>query len=328
MRKKQDLLISIIIPVYNVEDYLEKCLDSVINQTYKNLEIILIDDGSTDTSGKICDQYALQDKRIKVVHQKNGGVSVARNAGLSLVKGKYLTFIDSDDYVHPEYLEYLINLLTSYKATISSCGYKYIYPAKTKEYFVEEKIRVMDSMEALKRMLYQSGFNNSLWGKLYCIELFTGILFPKDKIHEDLDVMYKILLKAKKIVSGEMPYYNYVQSSGSLMRKEFSEHVFDVLDVVYHMSKDLQKYPELTNAVNSRVVNAEFFVLRQLPVKKYPEKYKQLKKNIKTKRITILKDPLVRKKTKLGIILSYFGFFWIKPFYKLVENSFLVKKID
>ena len=151
--KKQDL-ISIVVPIYNVEKYLEKCINSIIIQTYKNIEIILVNDGSTDSSGKICDIYLKKDKRIKVIHKKNGGLSDARNVGIENAKGKYIAFIDSDDFIDSDFIEILYNLIIEYNADVSCCKCNVIYK-KNKKQQVEEKINIFTNYEAINEMLYQ-----------------------------------------------------------------------------------------------------------------------------------------------------------------------------
>ena len=192
--------VSVIIPVYKVEKYLEKCIDSVINQSYSNLEIILVDDGSPDNCGKICDKYAKKDNRIRVIHKTNGGLSDARNNGIKIATGNYIAFIDSDDYVTEDYIEYLLKLIIDNNSDISIVmPYEVDENYIVKKIFKREKIYNYNSNDALKTMLYQKKFETSAWGKLFKKNVVNGIYFPTGKIYEDIGTIYKYILRAKKI---------------------------------------------------------------------------------------------------------------------------------
>ncbi len=327
---KNTPLISIILPIYNVEKYLSKCLDSIIHQTYENLEIILVDDGSTDACPEICDKYAKQDSRIKVIHQENMDVSGARNTGLANVSGEYISFIDPDDYVAKDYIGYLFQLLKDNQCDMAICGMTFVYEdgaSKTKINSIETEI--LNSFDALEFMLYQKKINNSPCAKLYKRELFDGIIYPLNKRYEDLGTTYKLIMKCNTIVIGNQPYYYYFQSKNSIVRSEFNSKTLDILDMVYQLEKDVLKvYPNLINAVQSRILNANFFVIRQLPKKKYKNEYYKIKENIKLTRIDVLKDPKSRLKTKLGILVSFFGISMLKLFYSLLNRVYFVKKLD
>ena len=176
-------------------------------------------------------------------------------------------------------------------------------------------------------MLYQVKINNSAWGKLYKKELFKNISFPDGLYYEDLATTYKLFLKSKKIALNNLPYYYYLQRNDSIS-KQFSPKTFDILKVVYLMQKDLTDYPILENAVKSRVLNAEYFVLRQLPKKQYKKEFEQIKKSIKEKRGYVLFDKEVRLKTKIGIVISYFSFSIIPFIYKVLGNHYFLKKLN
>ena len=206
-------LISVIIPVYNVEKYIEKCIYSVINQTYKNIEIILVDDGSTDISGKICDDFEKKDYRIKVIHKKNGGLSDARNVGIDVSTGKYIVFIDSDDYVDKKHIEYLYNMITKNNADISICQFNIVYEnsdIQITDFTKKDTIKIFDNKKALETMLYNKKFCNSACTKMYKKELFDDIRFPIGKLYEDLGTTYKLIEKTTKVVLGQRTTYNYL----------------------------------------------------------------------------------------------------------------------
>lgn len=213
--------ISIVVPVYNVEKYLDNCIESILNQTFKDFELILVDDGSTDKSGEICDKYNVKDDRIKVIHKSNGGVSSARNAGLDIACGKYIGFVDSDDIIHPRMYEILYDLIQVYKSDISCCNFKNIYSEVNEEY---EDINItevieMNNIQAVSN-LYGKNINVRLvvaWNKLYIRELFDDIRYELGKIHEDEFIAHKLLYKCKKIVYTNDELYYYLQREGSIM---------------------------------------------------------------------------------------------------------------
>lgn len=215
--------ISIIVPVYNVEKYLENCIESILNQTFKDFELILVDDGSTDNSGKICDIYEKKDSRIKVIHKNNGGLSSARNAGLDIACGKYVGFVDSDDSIHPKMYEVLYNLIEKYKSDISCCNYKYTYDISNQnheELNLNEVIE-MSNIEAIKR-LHDEDIGVKLvvaWNKLYNRYLFDNIRYEIGRIHEDEFIAHRILYECKKIIYIDNKLYYYLQREGSIMSK-------------------------------------------------------------------------------------------------------------
>ena len=173
--------ISIVVPIYNVEKYLERCIKSIINQTYKNLEIILVDDGSKDNCYNICEIYKKQDNRIVVIHKENGGLSDARNVGLLNSTSELICFIDSDDYVQKDYIEMLYNNLIEFKADISVCGFSHEREGQKSKYEKREYTETYDSQEALKKMInLNSNFSVCAWNKLYRKKLFDNIEYPKE----------------------------------------------------------------------------------------------------------------------------------------------------
>lgn len=208
-------LISIIVPVYNVKDYLEKCLSSICLQTYKNLEIIVVDDGSTDGSEKICDSFAQKDTRIKVVHQINGGQSNARNKGLSIAAGEYIGFVDSDDWIAPDMYEFLYLLLKNNQADIAVCAHIVEMEAETNVRYSTGKLTVFSGNEALRALIDDKRVRNYVWDKLYKRQLFEGILFPKNQIYEDMVVTPRIIHKAHRVVMQDYPKYHYLKREGS-----------------------------------------------------------------------------------------------------------------
>lgn len=241
-------LVSVIIPVYKVEQYLDKCVKSIVQQTYTNLEIILVDDGSPDNCPQICDVWAEKDNRIRVIHKKNGGLSDARNAGLDICTGTYIVFVDSDDYVHPEYVSYLHDLIMQHHVDLAICGFFHENENGKRIYGTEEtgQIYIMDQCRALKEMCDCALFSNAAWGKIFLREYFADIRFPVGHVYEDLAIMYKLFLKAEKIVFGQRALYYYVHHENSITKSSFSWKQVDAVTYAEEMCEEIPKYwPEL-----------------------------------------------------------------------------------
>ena len=230
-------LISIIVPVYNVEKYLEKCIESIINQNYRNIEIILVDDGSKDNSGNICDKYAEKDSRIKVIHKKNGGLSDARNSGLEVAKGKYVGFVDSDDFIAKDMYEYLFKLMKNNDACISVCNYEKkwenISKKNEEKNFVKDYDIALNSSEALKYIVDDKILKSYACNKLYKIELFQDVRYPLGLNMEDIATTYKLIYNSNKIVIGNEIKYYYVQRKGSILNSKKSKYYIDYFKVFY-----------------------------------------------------------------------------------------------
>ena len=225
-------LISIIVPVYKVEKYLERCINSVLNQTYTNIECIIIDDGSPDQCPEICDRYAFSDERVKVIHKKNGGLSSARNQGLDIAKGGYIAFVDSDDYIHPRMIELLYTNLKKTDADIAMCDIEYVYDNnfEKKENISPVKAEVIDRKHLLEKLLQQyAGVYVVMCNKLYRKELWNQLRFPIGVLHEDEAVIHDLFLRCNKCVSLNEKLYSYYQRSGSIMNSQKSDR-----DLLYY----------------------------------------------------------------------------------------------
>lgn len=222
-------LVSVIVPVYNVENYLARCLDSIIEQMYQNIEIIVIDDGSTDSSGKICDEYKEKDSRIIVLHQKNQGLSGARNSGLDLMHGDWVVFVDSDDFIHVDFIEYLLGLCMKYNVRVSQCG----CVRGISDFFPKEQVLQKEKKWDFKE-LYLSPtreFSVTAGMKLYAAELFQKYRYPKGKIYEDEDVTFKVLYDAGAVAISNRHLYYYYMSEGSILRNNNQKIRYDFLDI-------------------------------------------------------------------------------------------------
>lgn len=257
-----DIKISIVVPVYKVEKYLERCLDSIVNQTYQNLEIILIDDGSTDKSGEICDEYKKKDKRITVIHQVNAGLSGARNAGVDISTGEFIGFVDSDDYINERMYEVLLKNILEKKADISVCRhFRFSGEQAMMEKQTDWNINVLTSQEALINLHGMDGQLFTLaWNKLYRRELFIGLRYPLRKLNEDEFLTYKLIDRAKSIVVTDEILYYYFQNSDSITTNSkyiMSKDVFEALDErqAYFINKKNQDMiPTISKAYLDRAI--------------------------------------------------------------------------
>lgn len=226
--------ISVIVPIYNVEKELSRCLDSIVNSSYKNLEIILVDDGSTDSSGHICDEYKKKDCRIKVVHKSNGGLSDARNKGIDLATGDYLAFIDSDDAIAKDMLSYLLEILLKNNCDISVCNYMTFSTLEVPKIKndINKTTKIYSNKEVLDILLEGNvSHSDYAWNKLYKKELFKNIRYPKGKKMEDIGTTYKLYYNSKKIVISDSVKYYYYQRPNSILGKNSYDNYKDNLEL-------------------------------------------------------------------------------------------------
>ena len=229
-------LVSIIVPVYNVKEYVVKCIESIIAQTYKNIEIIIVDDGSTDGSGEICDSF--HDSRIKILHKKNGGLSSARNTGLDVASGKFICFIDSDDYIDVDMIESLYKTCKAYESDMSICRYHIVGSNISDECEMSDKLHVYSGIEALEEML-KGKIKSLAWNKMYRKEIFTDIRFPEGMVYEDIYIMHKLFLKCKRIVTIPNKAYYYVWRDGSIMHQYSIKNTYDNYMALRYRLNDL-----------------------------------------------------------------------------------------
>ena len=208
--------ISVIIPIYRVEQYLCKCVESVLAQTYHNMEVILVDDGSPDGCGKICDEYAERDERVKVIHKPNGGVASARNAGLDAATGEWIGWVDSDDWAEPALFETLLQGALETGAEISVCGHWEEYRGR-REVSGWQELRVLDTEQALGELLENGRMKNLLWDRIFHRTLFVGLQFPEGRTYEDIAVMHWLFLRAEKVACLPEVLYHYRQREGSIV---------------------------------------------------------------------------------------------------------------
>lgn len=270
--------ISIIVPVYNVGEKLNRSVDSLINQTYKNIEILLINDGSTDNSGTLCDKYAQRDSRIKVIHKKNGGVSSARNIGISEATGKYIMFVDSDDYTDEKTCQVMINAIEKYDVDMIVASYNTVYNGKVMKHICPEK--VYDSVESMKddfRLIYLDCFLNSPWNKLFKRELIKNKFDESMRYFEDYYFVLDYMDNIKSLATIETPMYYYIEDTGSSLTKVFREDTFDVFPKIYLRQKEFcHKYigDGFDNELKSSLLYGFYNTAQKLVYSKGSKKYK------------------------------------------------------
>jgi len=301
-------LISVIIPVYNVEKYIEQCIKSVINQTYKNMEIILINDGSKDKSGEICNEYSQKDERIKVIHTENFGVSNARNIGLDEAKGEYITFIDADDYVDEKYIEQLYVQCKNTNSDISIIG---TIDFKDEDNKIKNKThyytKILNKEQAIKEMLNEKYYVGVVWAKMYKKELWNGIRFNLNtKIAEDLEVLYEIFKKCTLInVDTSNLLYYYRIRSGSVVKQKYNKHFENEVNIVDKIRKEIEKeFPEIHDYAIKRYVASNFgCIMRYYRENKETKGVKHLKNNIKKYKLKKYTKVGMARKMKIAIVV-------------------------
>lgn len=323
-QRKRDDLVSVIVPIYNIEKYIAPCVETIINQSYKNLEIFLVDDGSKDNSPKICDEYAKKDKRIKVIHKKNGGLSDARNVAIDKAKGEYIFLLDGDDTVHEGIIEALYRSIKKHKADIATSSFLQFEDGTNPRIIdmSQEDIKCLDAEGALENMLYQKDCTNTAWGKLYKKELFDDIRYPKGELYEDLATTYKLFAKAKRIVIDSRKMYNYRQRYGSIVNNSFNLKHLKSLDFAKEQTEFIQEnYPNIIKAAQNREFMDYFYIFLELPPKQFPAIEKRLKEGMKRYRKTVLLDKESLKKPRLVALASCFGFWTLRPLTKMIGGA-------
>lgn len=288
-------LISVIIPIYHVEDYLKECVDSVLKQTYSNLEIILVDDGSDDKCPSICDDYQKQDARIHVIHKENGGLSDARNAGLDIATGDYICFIDSDDVVHPNFIQTLYEDLLFTNSDMAICHYEKVYEIpQVMELPSQHAIKVYTQLEILDALYgKESLFIIVAWNKLYRKSIWDNLRYPKGKIHEDEFVIHHILDQVSQVVLNEGSYYYYRQREGSITN-HYNEKRLHALE---GLENRIQFYWSVKNEklVYQTMYQYFFAIISHIQQMKKSKQYGDLKRQLKRKLFKLWKKLITRK---------------------------------
>lgn len=299
--------VSVIVPVYNVREYLERCVDSIINQSVKEIEIILVDDGSTDGSGDLCETLAKKDHRIKVIHQENQGLGPARNSGLDVAKGQYVSFIDSDDWIELNTYEILLDIIGKNECQIVTCGRKIVDDngCVTKVYCNDSE-KILFNEEIIEHYLLQLDMNMSACDKLFYRRLFSDIRFPENYVSEDYVPIYNALKKVNKIVLSGKPLYNYYYRSGSLSRTPtFTNKRMGQLIYATMVSNDVkQLYPSLIEQANYYEYDALISTWRSIVRSNYHGEERYSVKNIfKKQRWKMLCNKYMHSKQRIYVLL-------------------------
>ena len=313
-------LISIIVPVYKVEKYLNRCIHSIVNQTMKDLEIILVDDGSPDTCPKMCDDWAKKDKRIKVIHQKNKGLSAARNHGIKISKGKYIGFVDSDDYIDKYMYENMVSVLIKEQGDMCCCKLQKVYEKRnflSKEKFTKD-VHVYSQSQYMNKF-FKIGSQECVYyatTKLYKREILCNNQYPVGKTAEDVLGTFKALMKCNKIVELDYPYYFYYINNNSITGSGFSMRDFDLLsiwdEIVYLCNKKYIQYIDYAELNRNRI---DYTLLMRMAINVkyedivaiYTSKYINCLKRVKQNKEQLLHSniPLLRKVTLILICMNY-----------------------
>lgn len=306
-------LVSVIIPVYNVVDYLDNCIKSVINQSYTNLEIIIVDDGSTDGSDKKCDEWAQKDTRIKVMHQKNSGVSIARNLGISNAKGDYLSFLDSDDRYTELYIEKMVREALDTEADIICCDY--VSYGKTEESYTSDKVQY-NTEEAISHLLDYNGYKCFVWNKLFSMRCIKGVRFPENWWFEDIVFCYDTFSSANKIVYLKEKLYEYREENGYSSKFKFSNKNYDLLrSLQYFLSHVEKQFPHIYERVlMGYILGYMSFVNRAyLNDSNIREHEKNIRPLIRNNKMNIIRTDAMPNSRKLSyIIFGYSPFIYKK----------------
>lgn len=318
----EEHLISIVVPVYKVEKYLCRCIESILLQTYKYYELILVDDGSPDGCPSICDDYANIYENIIVIHKENFGVSAARNSGIEIAKGKYITFVDSDDYVHESFLEVLKATLDIHNVSMAMCSYRRVNDSYNEKILVENNSRVINSFEAMD-MLLDDQSKCAPWGKLYNMDLFDNLRFPIGKIMEDMFIMPIIFEKAKHLAVSSQELYCYNQEGESITRSTFNYNKLDMVEAAsFWKSHTSLYYPELSDKAHIHyftvAINNCMYLTKALD--SYGKsKYYEYKTEILNNFNYIIKSKYTTRNTKIKLILLKLQLF--RFFFRIYINT-------
>jgi glycosyltransferase involved in cell wall biosynthesis len=310
--KKSGDLISVVVPVYKVENYLNRCIDSILSQNYKNFELILINDGSPDNCPAICDAYASEHNCVKVIHKENNGVSAARNAGIEIAEGKYIAFVDSDDYIHTDYLSTLMFMLSNSEAQLSICAYKKVFDSEKNEIKVNNNFKIISDLLAMD-MLLNDQSKCAPWGKLYNINLFKEVRFPEGKIMEDMFVMPTLFRKAKVIAINSVELYCYNQEGESITRSNFNYKKLDMVEGALSWKNHTEiNYPILFEKASmyyyATLIDSCIYLAKVMDDYGISI-YKKYKRELISNYSTIIKSKYSTRGTKTKVILLRYGLF-------------------
>ena len=322
-----NMKISVIIPVYNVAPYLRRCLDSVLNQKYTDIELILIDDGSTDESGAICDEYKMRDKRIIVMHKSNGGLSDARNAGLNIASGEYICFIDSDDWVDSSMFQDMIEAIECYQAQIACCGFIRTDGKSEFGNWNYGATHCVNAEQALRDIMKRWPENVVVWNKMYRAELFDDVRFPVGEVHEDNATFYKVIGTTDRFLYIDGQYYYYYQRPDSIMGQGYSRMR---TETIYKNLDGLEEYlsihyPRLMSDFRTYAAGIEGNILINylwLDGTVHSDDYKAMRSRFKGKFVLFIQSKIVSRNYKIKMFLLYCGLFeFTKRLYQRIKSN-------
>lgn len=326
-------IISIIVPIYKVEKYLKRCIESILNQSLSDFELILVDDGSPDKCGDICNEYERIDNRIKVIHKQNGGLSDARNAGLDIAQGEFIGFIDSDDFIHKDMYLILYNTIINSGCNIVQCKFKYFSKEEELNTNIinDGKYTVYNNIDAIEEIINNKNLNTNTWNKLYRRELFNNIRFPKGKIHEDEFVTYKVFYKANSVGYINKELYYYFSNSNGIMKNLNINSKFDWIEAIEGRNKFLLRVNEKKLFDKSNIYLFFYLIKLRYEINKSnnlddkEEKYKLVNKKIKDSLKLINNKSCYSNLNKIVISLMKINFNFIVLYdfynYKNVYNK-------
>ncbi len=300
-------LISIIVPVFKIENDLPRCIDSILAQTHRELEVILVDDGSPDSCGAICDSYAQKDSRVRVIHQQNGGVTRARFAGIRAATGQWVGFVDGDDFIEPDMYARLLDNARKYGADISHCGYQMVFPSRVDYYHNTGLLLELDRSAGLRELLNGTRVEPGLWNKLYRRELMdallqSGIDAMGIRINEDLLMNFTLFSAAESSVYEDFCPYHYILRAGSATNSRNREHYWtDPLQVGQYLCRETAQAPELSAAAHRYYVR---WLIRTAMQKYFPSPAKQARQALRR----LNKSALPRKERYMALLVVYAPF--------------------
>lgn len=326
-------ILSIIVPVYDVEKYINKCIDSILKQTFTNFELILIDDSSPDNCGNICDKYAKLDSRIKVIHKENGGLSSARNVGIDAARGEYIGFVDSDDYIKNDMYESLYKAILKYKADISICGKFIVGQDKVLSVCNSDNVRIYNRYEGLIEIIKDKNINSFAWDKLYKRELFDNVRYPEGRYFEDIATTYKLFMLSNKIVHINSSKYYYLQREDSICGSYTCKKSYDHFTSWYECLKAIKcLYPKLSNLYKDKLFEIAYFSLNNILSlggrKSYSDKIKSIYNQLIQIYPYIVKNKDIEYKHKILLLFLNINsnvYFILYPKLRLVK--LIIKKI-
>ncbi|MGL5549111.1 MAG: glycosyltransferase family 2 protein [Culicoidibacterales bacterium] len=301
--------LSIIVPVYNVEAYVGRCLDSLLEQDFEDFEIIVVNDGSTDSSGKICDEYAKKDQRIRVIHQENQGVSAARNTGLNWIKGEYIGFIDPDDFIEKDMFKKLYTLCIENNAQIGVCNFQREIKGRRITNNSQKYEKKLTTKEALEELFKGELYRFSLCNKIFQRHLFMNITFPEGRIHEDLATTYRLFGKAKNTIYTNYAGYIYTVRENSILNKKYNENRLESFiawnEILEYMNEQFRELmPQVVASYSYWCIDNLAYIVKQVETESQQKKYFGIiRTNVKKHYQKIFSNQLLTTKQKIIILI-------------------------